>query len=194
MLNYSSKCLINTNHYRAWNEGSRVLWSHIHRRGEGQRVLHVVWRIPERWSLGDRRWRSCSAGPPSGSAVKASERAWLTAYTGQVPLKDRILPSLTRHMLPCHVPFVPEPHPQRELGPAVDVEDRAGGGRGGPSPAEWRPARCWHGALWWPCAVARGKRRAPGQRSCPLSSGAPPCHLVQCSSPPGSMLRKGKSE
>ena len=34
-------------------------------------------------------------------------------------------------MLPCHVPFVPEPHPQRELGPAVDVEDRAGGGRGG---------------------------------------------------------------
>lgn len=71
----------------------------------------------------------------------------------------------------------------------------AGWGRAGrPSPAEWRPARCWHAVLWWPCVVALGKRRAPGQRSCPpLSSGASPCHLVQCSSLPGSMLRKDKS-
>ena len=102
------------------------------RRGEGQRVLlRVIWRIPERRSLGDGQWRSRSADPPPGSAVKASERAWLTAYTGQVSLKDRTLPGLTRHMLPCRIPCVPEPYSQRRLSPAVDTEDRAGGGRGG---------------------------------------------------------------
>lgn len=55
------------------------------------------------------------AEPPPGSAVRASHRAWLTAYTGQVSLKDRIFASLTRHMLPGHVPFVPEPYSQTEL-------------------------------------------------------------------------------
>ena len=34
-------------------------------------------------------------------------------------------------MLPCRVPCVPEPYSQRELSPAVDTEDRAGGGQGG---------------------------------------------------------------
>ena len=95
-------------------------------------------------------------------------------------------------MLPCHVPFVPEPHPQRELGPAVDIEDRAGGGRGGLHLLNDILRGADTGRF---DDRARGKRRAPGQRSCPpLSSGAPLCHLVQCSSPPGSMLRKGKSE
>ena len=78
--------------------------------------------------------------------------------------------------------------------PTVYSEDGTEVRKGRPSPAGWHPGRCWHGALWWPSAVALEKRHALGQRnSPPLSSRSSPCHLEQCFSLPGSMLNNKKS-
>lgn len=140
--NFSSKCLIN--HSRAWNEGSRVLWSYIHRRGEeDQRERERVQestccrRIPEivtRWwmmtlpTLQNHLLALLRQGFPQSLTH--------SIYWAETSLKDRILPALPGTCCLVMSPLF------RTLFP-----DGAGWGRRRPSPAEWRPAQCDRGAL-----------------------------------------------